>query len=65
MPADDGLGLDDYEGSHPAAPCPRQQDPERSVDVRQPRSRIALLVEGELLTEREVLDGEVATVSEH
>ena len=28
MPADDGLGLDDYEGSHPAAPCPRQQDPE-------------------------------------
>ena len=56
MPPDDGLGLDDGDGLRPAAPQAGEQDPEQPVGGAQAWARRGPLEDGQLMTQREVLE---------
>jgi len=59
MPADDGLRLHEQQWQAPARPDPREQRPEPSIVVAEPRPRPAALVDRELLTQGQVLENEL------
>jgi hypothetical protein len=56
MPADDGLGANDYEMILPARPQARKGDPERTVQRAQSWSRPTLRVHRKLLTQGKLDD---------
>ena len=64
MPADDGLGLDDGERLLPARPPATQGKPEESIGRAETRSRVLPSEDGELLSEREVLQGQAGPAGE-
>jgi len=64
MPADDGLRLDENEGTSPLGPEPRERDPEGSVERREPGPRMPVDVDRELLTEGQLHDGLVLSATE-
>ena len=64
MPANHGVGLHDDEDICPPRPEPAKEDPEEPVRGRQPGPRPPLREDGDLLTEGEVLDGEVGAITE-
>jgi len=59
MPADDGLGLVDGERLLPSRPPAAQGQPEESIGRAETRSRLLPSEDGELLSEREVLQAQV------
>ena len=56
MPPDHRLGLDDGDGLRPAAPQAGEQDPEQPVGGAQAWARRGPLEDGQLMTQREVLE---------
>ena len=64
MPANHGVGLHDNEDICPPRPEPAKRDPEESVRDRQPGPRPPLREDGDLLTEGEVLEGDVDATTE-
>ena len=64
MPANHGVGLHDDEDICPPRPEPAKEDPEEPVRGRQPGPRPPLREDGDLLTEGEVLEGEVGAITE-
>ncbi len=60
VPADNGLWLHDDEGPSPVPPDPRQEDPEQAIGFRQSRSLGGTLQDGKLLSESQILEGQVS-----
>jgi len=60
MPADHGLGLHEDEGALPVWPQAAERDPERAVRVGQPGALGLALQEGQLLSQGEVFESELA-----
>src|SRR5260370_1445052 len=60
LPAQDGVRGDDYQSLPPASPQPGQRDPKEPVAPAQPRPVRRSLVDGQLLPQGEVLEGELA-----
>jgi hypothetical protein len=58
VPANDCLGLDDYEELAPAGPNANEESPDDAVSSPKPWSRRGPVQDGELLAEREVLEDE-------
>src|SRR5260370_24507713 len=58
--AQDGVRGDDYQSLPPASPQPGQRDPKEPVAPAQPRPVRRSLVDGQLLPQGEVLEGELA-----
>ena len=65
MPADDGLGLDPGDGIRPPVPQLGQQDPDQPVGAPQAWARRRALEDGQLVSQREVLEHEGAAGSQH
>ena len=64
MPAENGLWLDDQEGRAPLTPNSGEPDPEEAISLPQLRSRMAAMINGQLLSEGEILQNQSLTVSE-
>jgi hypothetical protein len=64
LPPQYGVGGDDHEGPSPPDPDSGQPDPEEAIHRAQLGSVGRSLVHGELLTQGEVLEGELAMVAE-
>ena len=64
MPANHGVGLHDDEDICPPRPEPAKEDPEESIRDRQAGPRAPLPEDGDLLTEGEILEGEVDAITE-
>jgi hypothetical protein len=64
LPAQDGVGRDNDQRLPPASPDSGQAGPEQTVRCAEPRRRQPSLVDGELLTEGEVLQGEAMAADE-
>lgn len=64
MPAENGLRLDDQEGRPPLTPDFGKPDPEEAIAKAQLRSRMAALIDGQLLSESKILQSQTLTVSE-
>jgi hypothetical protein len=64
MPAENGLRLDDQEGRTPLTPDFGKPDPEEAIAKAQLRSRMAALIDGQLLSESKILQSQTLTVSE-
>src|SRR5258708_20280085 len=56
VPANHGLRLNDMERFAPPCPPPREPDPEDAVEETDPRSLGAAAEQGELLSQRQVLN---------
>jgi hypothetical protein len=56
MPADDGLGSNDYEMILPTRPQARERNPERTIQRAQSRPRSTLRVHRKLLAQRKIDD---------
>ena len=65
MPAEDALRLDDRHGRAPLAPDFGEPNPEEALTWAKFQSRMAMLVNGELLSDGEILQGEFATKFEN
>ena len=63
MPANDGLGMHNEKNTSPLGPESPQDDPEHSVMGSQARPRLLRRQDHKLLTERKVLQYEVAARS--
>lgn len=63
-PGDDGLGLDVDEPVAPAGPDMNEESPERAIGPAESRPWNSLLQDGELLTERKILEDEGGAGSE-
>ena len=61
MPADDSLRLDDQESRAPLAPDLGKPNPEEAISWTKLRPRMAALINGQLLSEGEILQGQVST----
>ena len=61
VPADHGRRLDDDEDGAPVRPEPRQPSPEDPVAIAKARPLRALLKDGELLPEDEVLGSQLSS----
>jgi hypothetical protein len=59
VPADHGVWLDDDQHVRPAGPESGQDEPEGTVDLEQAWASSSALEVGQLLTEGEVLQGQV------
>jgi hypothetical protein len=55
MPTDDGLGLDNVKGFSPIRPGSRQDHPKQPICVCQPRSRMAMFQNRQLLAQDQIL----------
>ena len=64
LPAQDGLGSHDHEGLSPPGPNSGQRGPEKAISSAQWRPGHRSLVDGELLAQGEVLQGELAVVAD-
>ena len=64
MPAENFLRLDDQECRAPLTPDFGEPDPEEAISQAQLRSGMAALINGQLLSEGEVLQSQTLTVSE-
>jgi hypothetical protein len=64
LPPQNGIGSNDDEGLPPARPDSRQTDPEKPVRRTKPRPSCRSLVDGELLAQGQILDGEPAVATE-
>src|SRR5262245_23274632 len=64
MPDENGLRLDDQEGRTPLTPDFGKPDPEEAIAKAQLRSRMAALIDGQLLSESKILQSQALTVSE-
>ena len=58
MPCDDRVRLDDDQGTIPVRPKPSEESPEESIPDSKPRALLRSLVDGELLAQGRVLQGE-------
>ena len=65
MPSDDRFGLHDDQGGSPVRPEPGEPYPEDAVAVPQLRTFDGLLEDGNLLSQCEVLDGQVDLGNKH
>ena len=63
VPPQDGVGGNDHEGLPPPGPDPGQPDPEEAVRRAKAGARRRPLVHGELLTQSEVLDRQLAVTT--
>jgi len=63
MPANHRLGRDNNQSLFPGGPELMGNDPEEFVKEAQHRSRVATLQHRELLSKREVLQDEIATIA--
>ena len=64
MPAENGLRLNDQEGRAPLTPNSGEPDPEGEISLPQLRSRMAAMINGQLLSEGDILQNQPLTVSE-
>jgi len=64
LPAQDGIGRDDDQHAPPASPDSGQAGPEQAVGRAEPRAGRCALVDGELLAQGQVLEGELAMAAE-
>jgi hypothetical protein len=64
MPTDHGFGPNHHESALPVAPKSREKDPEGSIERREPRPRMAVNVDGQLLAKCQLYDGLVLLTSE-
>ena len=64
LPSQDGVGRDDDQSLPPAGPDSGQADPEQTIDCAELRPGHRSLVDGELLAQGEVLEGELAVAAE-
>ena len=63
LPPEAGVGGHDHEGPPPPGPDPRQPDPQEAICPAQPGPWHRSLVHGELVTQGEVLEGELAVAA--
>ena len=63
LPPQDGVGSDDHEGLLPPGPDSGQPDPEEAITSAERRSRHLSFVYGELLTQGQILEGQVAVAA--
>jgi hypothetical protein len=61
---ENGLWLDDQKSRAPLAPDFGEPDPEEAISWAQSQSRMAVLINGQLLPEGEILQSQTLTVSE-
>jgi hypothetical protein len=59
VPENHGLGGNDMERLAPPCPTAREAHPESAIEASEPRSRRAAAEQGELLSQREVLECEI------
>ena len=64
LPSQDGVGRHDDESLPPAGPDSGQPDPEEAIDRAEPRPGHRSLVDGELLAQGQVLEGELAVAAD-
>ena len=64
LPPQDGVGSHDDEGLFPPDPDPGQSDPEEAISSAQSRPGHHSLVDGELVAQGQVLEGELAVAAE-
>ena len=64
LPAQDGVRRHDHEGLPPAGPDPGERGPEEAISSAQARSRHCSLVDGELLAQGQVREGELAMAAD-
>ena len=64
LPAQDGVGRDDDQSLPPAGPDSGQPDPEQAVGRAELRPGRRSLVDGELLAQGQVLEGELAVAAD-
>jgi hypothetical protein len=64
LPSEDGVGRDDDQSLSPAGPDSCQPDPQQAVDRAELRAGQRPLVDGELLAQGQVLEGELAMAAE-
>ena len=64
MPADDRLGLDDYEAGLPVCPKPRQPHPENPITLPKPRAPHRALEDAELVAKSQVFGRDGGAVCE-
>jgi len=64
LPPQDGVGAHDHEGLPPLGPDPGQPDPEKAVRRTKLGPGRRSLVDGELLAQGQVLEGELAMAAE-
>ena len=64
MPAENGLRIEDQEGRAPLTPDFGEPDPEEAILWAKLRSRMAALINGQLLSEGEILQSQTLRVSE-
>jgi hypothetical protein len=55
MPSDNRLGLNDMQGFSPIRPGSRQDHPKQLIRIRQPRSRMVLFQNRQLLAQHQIL----------
>jgi hypothetical protein len=63
LPTQDGVGSHEHEGLPPAGPDPGQPHPEQAIRRAQPGPADGSLVHGDLVTQGEVLEGQVAVAA--
>jgi hypothetical protein len=64
LPTPDGVGSHEYEGLPPPGPDPGQPNPKQAIHRAQPGAAYRSLVHGDLVTQGEVLEGELAVAAE-
>jgi len=64
MPVENGLRLDDQESRAPLTPDSGERDPEEAISWAELRSRMAALINGQLLSEGEILQSQTLMVFE-
>jgi hypothetical protein len=64
LPPQDGVGPHDHQGLPPTGPDPGQPDPEQAVRRTKLGPRHRPLVDGELVAQGQVLEGELAVAAE-
>jgi hypothetical protein len=64
LPTPDGVGSHEYEGLPPPGPDPGQPNPKQAIHRAQPGAAYRSLVHGDLVTQSEVLEGELAVTAE-
>jgi hypothetical protein len=65
MPSNDGIRLNDDQGFLPAFPQSGKLDPEHSIRFSQAPVGVSPSEDGELLSQREVFEGQFASIPEN
>jgi len=63
LPPQDGVGSDDHEGLLPPGPDSGQPDPEKAITSAERRPGHRSFVDGELLTQNQILEGQLAVAA--